>query len=81
MDAMIRSMSVQEREEMMLLMKPEMMKKADMQIMMKNMMPMMSEMIGDSKECMMSEIVDENPKIGEHMGGMMSKLCPLWQAW
>ena len=45
MNAMVRGMSVQEREEMMLKMMPDMMKKADINSLMANMLEALSKMI------------------------------------
>ena len=64
--------------EMMPMMMPVM--KSVMPKMMSFMMPMMSGMMSDmarnEEDCIMLDMVDENPEMQEHMGGMMFDMCP-----
>jgi hypothetical protein len=88
MNTMIRNMSVEEREEMMLTMMPEMMKRVDPKIMMPKMLRTVGDMITLSKvydfieklikDKELKKILDTKlNSIKENMSGMMSNMMPM----
>jgi hypothetical protein len=88
MNAMIRSMSVQQREQIMLRMMPEMMKGADKLILMKNMMTMMGKQISlwslisflskaSADEELSVTVKGKADQLKERMPGMMKEMMPV----
>lgn len=88
MNAMIRNMSVEEREEMMLQMMPEMMKRVDVKIMLPNTLKTLGKMISlygvyeliskllNEKE-LIRKLSDKLKELKEKMPDMMQKMMPM----